>query len=83
MRIVTNGKHYAIVKRRWIFTQFLDLDYDDWSSIFHRFHIKFYSLYWRESLQEVHEIFKEKKRRDNWNGNYKDVGDIGKTNDPK
>lgn len=63
MRLVTDGKKFAVVRRRWIFTQFLDLNDGSWTPIWWKFHVIFYSIFWstKEYAQERMEMIKRFK----------------------
>lgn len=65
MRIVTNGTHFAVVRRRWIFTQFLDCR-GEFDSILHGFHIKYRSIYYMNTIEEAQQRIHEYKKKRKW-----------------
>lgn len=48
MRIVTDGKRFAIARRRWIFTQFYNFRLKEWDYRWEGFHKVFPDHYWND-----------------------------------
>lgn len=62
MRIVTDGKYFAIARRRWIFTQFWSFGAKQWTLKSDGIFDEFPDHYWYKSLDLAKQDLNEVKR---------------------